>query len=105
MYKLWLLPADLNDFVQIPIWMTYELQDIIKGLKFGGGVTARSLTPGDNYNDFHLPAYGRFDLMSSYETQVFNKSVNFICSISSKYLDFMVAVNAESFLHPNHLHW
>jgi iron complex outermembrane receptor protein len=59
------------------LWMTYELQDIIKGLKFGGGVTARSLTPGDNYNDFHLPAYGRFDLMSSYETQVFNKSVNF----------------------------
>jgi iron complex outermembrane recepter protein len=53
------------------LWTTYEFQEgDFKGLKFGGGLTSRSLMQGDDQNDFHVPGYAKLDLMASYERKI-----------------------------------
>jgi iron complex outermembrane recepter protein len=53
------------------LWTTYDVQEgDLKGLKFGGGLTSRSLMQGDDQNDFHVPGYAKFDLMASYERKI-----------------------------------
>lgn len=60
------------------LWMTYELQDSDwRGLRFGGGVVARSLRQGDNENTFQVPGYATIGLMTGYDTQLFGQKVKF----------------------------
>jgi iron complex outermembrane receptor protein len=49
------------------LWTTYEIQDgDWSGLKFGGGVTARTKAYGDSLNSFHVPSYAIFSLLAAY---------------------------------------
>lgn len=60
------------------LWMTYEFQDdTFRGLKIGGGAIARSLTQGDNWNDFHLPGYATMQMMVGYTTKLFDRKTTF----------------------------
>jgi iron complex outermembrane recepter protein len=66
------------------LWSTYEIQEgDLKGLKFGGGVTARSLMQGNDQNTFHIPGWGRLDLMTSYDTKVFDTSLTFQLNVNN----------------------
>jgi iron complex outermembrane receptor protein len=50
------------------VWSTYEIQnEELRGLKFGGGVTARSASYGDRINSFHVPGYATVGFMGAYE--------------------------------------
>lgn len=65
-----------NQLLNVPmhagkIWTTYAFQNKpLEGLKFGGGVTLRGESEGNNENDFQLPGYALFDLMTSYTMNV-----------------------------------
>ena len=60
------------------LWTTYEIQDgDLKGLKFGGGMLARSLAQGDNFNDFHSAGYATLQLMAAYETKILDRKTTF----------------------------
>jgi iron complex outermembrane recepter protein len=49
------------------LFTTYEfLSGDWKGLKFGGGVNARSKAYGDSLNSFHVPGYAVFNLLTAY---------------------------------------
>lgn len=65
-----------NRFPNVPkhagnIWTTYAFQnEILRGLKIGGGVTLRSKREGDMENDFRMPGYAVFNLMTGYAMKV-----------------------------------
>lgn len=66
------------------IWTTYEIQeDVFRGLKFGGGITTRSLMQGDDANDFHIPGYAKLDLMASYETSLIGRKATFQLNVNN----------------------
>lgn len=49
------------------IWTTYDFQhERLRGLKVGGGVTLRGKREGNRENDFQMPGYAVFNLMTSY---------------------------------------
>ena len=53
------------------IWSTYAFQnETLRGLKVGGGVTLRSKREGDLQNDFQMPGYAVFNLMTSYAMKI-----------------------------------
>ncbi|MBX3641421.1 MAG: TonB-dependent receptor [Nitrosomonas sp.] len=61
-----------NRFPNVPehagnIWTTYAFQnETLRGLKIGGGVTLRGKREGNQENDFQMPGYAVFNLMTSY---------------------------------------
>ncbi|QOJ09210.1 TonB-dependent receptor [Nitrosomonas sp. H1_AOB3] len=61
-----------NRFPNVPehagnIWTTYAFQnETLRGLKIGGGVTLRGKREGNPENDFQMPGYAVFNLMTSY---------------------------------------
>ncbi|SEM90050.1 TonB-dependent siderophore receptor [Nitrosomonas marina] len=61
-----------NRFPNVPkhagnIWSTYAFQnESLRGLKIGGGVTLRGKREGNLDNDFQMPGYAVFNLMTSY---------------------------------------
>ncbi len=61
-----------NRFPNVPkhagnIWTTYAFQnETLRGLKVGGGVTLRGKREGNQDNDFQMPGYAVFNLMTSY---------------------------------------
>ena len=58
------------------LWNTYEFQDAtLRGLKIGGGIVASSQSEGTNANNFQLPGYVTFNLMTSYSTKVMGKNL------------------------------
>jgi iron complex outermembrane recepter protein len=60
------------------LWTTYEIQDgDLRGFKFGGGMLARSLAQGDNFNDFHTAGYATLQLMAAYETKILGSKTTF----------------------------
>lgn len=65
-----------NRFPNVPkhagnIWTTYAFQnEILRGLKIGGGVTLRGKREGNQENDFQMPGYDVFNLMTSYAMKV-----------------------------------
>lgn len=66
------------------LWTTYEVQDgDFRGLKFGGGILARSLAQGDNFNSFHLPGYATINLMASYETRLLDHKTTFQVNLNN----------------------
>lgn len=66
------------------IWATYEVQEgDFRGLKFGGGITARSLAQGDNFNSFHTPGYGTVGLMTAYETKFLDYKTTFQVNVNN----------------------
>ncbi|MGZ0080207.1 TonB-dependent siderophore receptor [Methylomonas sp. YC3] len=53
------------------LFSTYEFQDgVLKGLKFGGGVTVLSKREGNPLNKYEIPGYATLNLMSSYAMKV-----------------------------------
>jgi iron complex outermembrane receptor protein len=53
------------------LWSTYTMQEgLLRGLKFGAGVVARSQRQGSNDNNFQLPGYAIFNALIGYETYV-----------------------------------
>jgi iron complex outermembrane receptor protein len=53
------------------LWTTYEFQGgELQGLKFGSGVVGASQRQGDAANDYQLPGYVVWNLMSSYSLNV-----------------------------------
>ena len=49
------------------IWSTYTFQnETLRGLKIGGGVTLRGKREGNLQNNYQLPGYAVFNLMTSY---------------------------------------
>lgn len=64
-------PADVSRHMG-NLFTTYELQDgDWKGLKFGGGVNARSKSYGDRLNSYHVPGYAIFNLLASYSWSLY----------------------------------
>ncbi len=65
-----------NRFPNVPehagnIWTTYAFQnETLRGLKIGGGVTLRGKREGNRENDFQMPGYDVFNLMTSYAMKV-----------------------------------
>lgn len=65
-----------NRFPNVPkhagnIWTTYAFQnEMLRGLKIGGGVTLRGKREGNPENDFQMPGYAVFNLMTSYGMKV-----------------------------------
>jgi iron complex outermembrane recepter protein len=54
------------------LFTTYEFQDgDWKGLKFGGGVNARSKSYGDSLNSYHVPGYAIFNLLAAYSWSLY----------------------------------
>jgi iron complex outermembrane recepter protein len=65
-------------------WTTYEFQDWnLRGLKIGGGMVARSLSQGDNQNDYHLPGFATLALMASYEVKLFDRKTTFQINVDN----------------------
>ena len=65
------IPADVSRHMG-NLFTTYELQDgDWKGLKFGGGVNARSKSYGDSLNSYHVPGYAIFNLLASYSWSLY----------------------------------
>lgn len=53
------------------IWSTYAFQnEALRGLKIGGGVTLRGKREGNRENDYQMPGYTVFNLMTSYAMKV-----------------------------------
>jgi iron complex outermembrane recepter protein len=49
------------------LWATYEFRDeVLSGLKVGGGANFRGKSYADYYNSFHVPSYATLGLMTSY---------------------------------------
>ncbi len=49
------------------IWSTYAFQnEMLRGLRIGGGVTLRGKREGNRENDFQMPGYTLVNLMTSY---------------------------------------
>jgi iron complex outermembrane recepter protein len=67
------------------LWTTYEFQDDspLRGFNIGGGVVARSLAQGDNWNDYHLPGYADVKLMAAYTTRVWDRKTTFQLNIDN----------------------
>ncbi len=67
------------------LWTTYEFQSDspLKGFKVGGGAVARSLTQGDNWNDYHLPGYATVELMASYTTSIYGRKTTFQLNVDN----------------------
>ena len=65
-----------NRFPNVPehagnIWTTYAFQnETLRGLKVGGGVTLRGKREGNLENDYQMPGYAVFNLMTSYAMKV-----------------------------------
>ena len=65
-----------NRFPNVPehagnIWTTYAFQnETLRGLKVGGGVTLRGKREGNLENDYQMPGYAVFNLMTSYGMKV-----------------------------------
>lgn len=61
-----------NRFPNVPkhagnIWSTYAFQnETLRGLRIGGGATLRGKREGNWENDFQMPGYAVFNLMTSY---------------------------------------
>nr|WP_292572909.1 TonB-dependent siderophore receptor [Methylomonas sp.] len=71
-----------NRFPNIPqhggsFWTTYAFQnDVIRGLKIGGGVVARGQREVNNENDVQMPGYVLVNLMAGYEFKVGHSKVS-----------------------------
>ena len=53
------------------VWSMYEFQEgPFRGVKFGGGLVARSAREGDNQNSYQLPGYVIGNLLLGYERRV-----------------------------------
>ncbi len=65
-----------NRFSNVPkhagnIWSTFAFQnEALRGLKVGGGVTLRGKREGNPENNFQMPGYAVFNLMTSYSKKV-----------------------------------
>lgn len=82
------------------IWTTYAIQNTaLKGLTLGGGVTLRGEREGNNDNDFQLPGYTLFNLMTRYTLQVSKSQVTAQFNVRNLFdIEYFPSSTSRSFI-------
>ena len=83
------------------LWSTYEFQnEMLRGLKLGGGIQGIGKRQGDPGNTYRLPAFVIGNLMASYQVKILHKmrltaQLNVLNVSDEKYF---VGTNSGSFI-------